>query len=226
MLTAVRCNPGRGAGRGVRRQLRGGGSAGIDFALLSRRSFPARRAQAPLQLNIEYAPAAIDSSGRPDAARRTDVGDVPGALAKLLPDQLEGAKAAAANVRSGGQIRAAAIRDRQGAARLTSPPCDDARRRWQGAEPSIPVNCRVPPQSSVSPGSFAGTVVVTFTYEARDRHRAKGTKRLISSTSVSVAGLEAGRPPPLLILLRLPACASQGACPLSGGHRGKAGRRQ
>ena len=76
----------------------GGVTAGIDFALVVAAELSGETFAQALQLNIEYAPAPPFDSGRPETAPPDALAMSRARYAKLLPDRLEGAKAAAARM--------------------------------------------------------------------------------------------------------------------------------
>lgn len=76
----------------------GGVTAGIDFALVVAAELAGETIAQSLQLGIEYAPAPPFDAGRPETAPPEVLALVRARMAKLLPERLEGARAAAARL--------------------------------------------------------------------------------------------------------------------------------
>jgi len=76
----------------------GGVTAGIDFALVVAAELAGEAFAQAVQLSIEYAPAPPFNAGRPETAPPEVLAMVQARMAKLLPERLAGAEAAAARM--------------------------------------------------------------------------------------------------------------------------------
>jgi cyclohexyl-isocyanide hydratase len=76
----------------------GGVTAGIDFALVVAAELGGEALAQRLQLALEYAPAPPFNAGRPETAPAEIVAAVKAQMAKLMPERLAQAKAAAARL--------------------------------------------------------------------------------------------------------------------------------
>jgi putative intracellular protease/amidase len=76
----------------------GGVTAGIDLALVVAAELSGEPFAQSVQLNIEYAPAPPFNSGRPETAPPEALAMSQARYAKLLPERLEGVRAAAARM--------------------------------------------------------------------------------------------------------------------------------